>query len=69
MKLLTTGVVQESHTKGFYMKLLTTGVVQESHTKGFYMKLLTTGVVQESHTKGGINIAPFVTNYVDITFR
>ncbi len=32
------------------------------------MKLLTKGVVQESHTKGGINIAPFVTNYVDITF-
>jgi hypothetical protein len=33
------------------------------------MKLVTGDMAKENHTKGGVNIAPFATNYVDITFE
>lgn len=35
----------------------------------YYMKVRTEGVAKESYATGDINIIPFVTNYVDITFE
>jgi hypothetical protein len=35
----------------------------------YYMKVKTEGVAKESYAVGDINIVPFVTNYVDITFE